>query len=182
MPYYLNNNASIPEEGEDLMQHLMKKYGPAAVQRFGQPGNPLDMAGSKVGITFNKDRKVLPTKKPHQIVEWTMATEGPKKVDELMEVLFRRYFVEGEAVNQHEVLLDAVEEAGLDRSKAEEVLQSSTYVDVVAAKDNTAKTRLRCNGVPFFVISGESASGSAVSFSGAQPAEVIEEAIREVEE
>ena len=36
MPFFLNRNT--PEEGEDLYEHIAKKYGPEMAQRFNKPG------------------------------------------------------------------------------------------------------------------------------------------------
>ena len=57
-------------EGEDIRDHLMKKYGPEAVARYGQPGNSLYVAGEKVGITFKPDRRIVPTMDCHRAIEW----------------------------------------------------------------------------------------------------------------
>lgn len=47
LPYQLN--ANTPPEGEDMMEHLLEKYGPQAISTYGKPGNPLELAGKKVG-------------------------------------------------------------------------------------------------------------------------------------
>ena len=43
-PFYLNGS-SMPEEGEDIMEHISKKYGPAMAAKFSKPDNPLSLAG-----------------------------------------------------------------------------------------------------------------------------------------
>ena len=88
-PFLLN--ANTPEEGEDMMEHLTRKYGPGVVARFAAPNNPLDVAGARVGITFNRNRRVIPTIRCHQLMEWVNKTH-PEKANELMEKLFKAYF------------------------------------------------------------------------------------------
>ena len=60
-PFYLNRNT--PAEGEDLMEHLKAKYGPAAVARFDAADNPLDRAAGKVEsqlVDFQAPIAVIP--------------------------------------------------------------------------------------------------------------------------
>ena len=68
LPFFLNPN--MKPEGEDIREHLAKKYGPEAAAKFGQPGNSLYVAGDKVGIKFNPDRRVVPTMDCHRAIEW----------------------------------------------------------------------------------------------------------------
>jgi predicted DsbA family dithiol-disulfide isomerase len=93
MPYFLN--ANTPEEGEDLMEYLRAKYGEEATARFSGPNNPLDNAGAKLNppVVFNKVRKVIPTVRPHRVVEWVTETHNVVKADTFMEILFRRYCI-----------------------------------------------------------------------------------------
>ena len=76
------------------MEHLRAKYGPGVVAQFDRPGNPLDKAASKVGITFNKNRRIIRTADSHRLVEWCKAT-APQRQDGLIEALFKAYFEDG---------------------------------------------------------------------------------------
>ena len=89
LPFLLNDNT--PEEGEDMMEHLTRKYGPGVVARFSAPNNPLDVAGARVGITFNRNRRLIPTMRCHQLMEWVNKSH-PEKANELMEKMFKSYF------------------------------------------------------------------------------------------
>ena len=73
------------------MEHLRAKYGPGVVAQFDRPGNPLDKAASKVGITFNKNRRIIRTADSHRLVEWCKATDAAR-ADKLMELLFHQCF------------------------------------------------------------------------------------------
>ena len=46
-PFFLNTDT--PEEGEDLKEHITKKYGAEMARRFSGPDNPLAVAGQKQG-------------------------------------------------------------------------------------------------------------------------------------
>lgn len=77
------------------------------------------------GINFNPNRLVVPTKKPHIILDFA-GQHG--KQHEMHEVLFRAYFVEGRNVSSDQVLKELVEEVGLDSDKALAALRDSEYV------------------------------------------------------
>ena len=61
LPFLLNPN--MPEEGEDIKEHLIRKYGPSAAQRFNDPNSQLRKMGRDVGIEFTNDRKAVNTKR-----------------------------------------------------------------------------------------------------------------------
>lgn len=77
------------------------------------------------GINFNPNRLVVPTKKPHIILDFA-AKHG--KQHEMQEVLFRAYFSEGRNVASDEVLKDLVCEVGLDANEALASLSDRDYV------------------------------------------------------
>ena len=170
-------NRNTPAEGEDLLEHLKAKYGPAAVARFDAPDNPLDRAAGKVGIAFNKRRRIIRTGDSHRLVEWCRAT-APTKVDPLMELMFKAYFEDAKDLSQRSELVACADACGLDGAAAGALLESAEYQREVDAKA-TSWSRQGVTGVPFFVIHPASGSGAPVAFSGAQPSEVIAEVLTE---
>lgn len=159
------------------MEHLAKKYGPAVVAKFSAPGNPLDVAGRKVGIAFNSQRRVIPTLAAHRVAEWVGSKPETKgKQDSLMEEMFKMYFEEGKDLSKVSELGACVERVGGIGSAEEcrKMLEESTdFVDSVRKEDDEWK-RKRVSGVPFFII-GE--GKSAVQLSGGQPKEVFAEVL-----
>jgi predicted DsbA family dithiol-disulfide isomerase len=91
--------------------------------------------------------------------------------DAVMERLMRAYFTDGEAIDDREVLLRLVTEAGLDADEARTVLESERYTDEVRADEATA-ARIGVRGVPFFVL------GRRFGVSGAQTPEIMLEALQ----
>ena len=91
--------------------------------------------------------------------------------DAVMERLMRAYFTDGEAIDDHEVLLRLVIEAGLDAGEAREVLASDRYTEEVRADEHTA-ARIGIRGVPFFVL------GRRFGVSGAQTPDIMLEAFQ----
>ena len=142
--------------------------------RFAAPDNPLSQAGNKVGIAFNPSRRLIPTLRPHVIMEHVNKVHGVDKGNELMKVLFRKYFEEAIDVSVPSHLLDACAEVfGPElRESFTVALGDEAIASSVKAKDQFAKSRLRVSGVPFFIIGDN-------SFSGAQPPELLAEVLRE---
>jgi predicted DsbA family dithiol-disulfide isomerase len=164
MPFFLDPNT--PKEGEDLLEHLIAKYGKSMVERFSAPNNPLDQAGQRVGISFNKSRRFINTIDCHRLMEWCNRTT-PEKSDALMESLFHAYFEEAKDLSNREQLIEVAVGSGFERSVLEEIVNSETYHDEVIRADREGKQRYRVSGVPFFII--EPADGSRpTAFSGAQ--------------
>jgi predicted DsbA family dithiol-disulfide isomerase len=76
-------------------------------------------------------------------------------------------------------LVAAAEEGGLDTAAMLAMLATDQHEASVRSKDNFAKRGLQCSGVPFFLVQDEENDGAPVAFSGAQPPETIEAAIRQ---
>lgn len=177
-PFYLNHNT--PEEGEDMYEHLAKKYGVDKARQFTAPNNPLTDAGSKVGITFNPARRIIRTEASHRLVEYCKEV-APDKEDALMEEMFKAYFEQGKDLSKHDELIACASATGLDANECASMLESSRFRQEVSSKARSWSQQ-GVNGVPFFVIYPASGDGQPVGFSGAQPPEVIEEVLREQSE
>jgi predicted DsbA family dithiol-disulfide isomerase len=91
--------------------------------------------------------------------------------DAVMERLMRAYFTEGEAIDDHEVLVRLVTEAGVDADEARAVLDSDRYAEEVRTDEGTA-ARIGIRGVPFFVL------GRRFGVSGAQTPDILLEALQ----
>lgn len=89
---------------------------------------------------------------------------------QLKEALFSGYFTRGEAIGDVDALQRMAVESGLDGQRVNQVLNSDEYAVEVRADEAEAK-ELGIRGVPFFVLGGRYA------VSGAQPAELILEAL-----
>jgi predicted DsbA family dithiol-disulfide isomerase len=177
MPFQLNSNT--PDEGEDMMEHLLHKYGPEAIARYGKPGNPLDLAGAKVGVTFNPTRRVVQTMKSHQLMHFCDLNQ-PNKSAELMDILFRKYFEEALDISKVDVLVDAAVECGLDAEEARAVVISDKYRAEVIQNIRYAQNDLRVSGVPYVMIESAKKGKKPIAFSGAQGADIIQEQLEYV--
>jgi len=86
-----------------------------------------------------------------------------------VEALFRAYFTEGRDISKRQTLIDVVAEPGLDRAKAEDMLNGDDGLQAIKEADELAR-RFRVDGVPYFIINGK------VTLSGAQEPDTLLEA------
>lgn len=160
LPFQLYPN--IPPGGLDRQQVLEARYG-ADADATRVPSRIRDEA-AEVGLEFDFGamRKTPNTLDGHRLVERFV---GPGQSD-LVEVLFRYYFQDGADVGDHDVLLEAVAQAGLDVDAAREVLESDALRDAVLEQIRTAYDT-GVTGVPSYLLAGR------FSIPGAQPADVL---------
>lgn len=123
------------------------------------------------GVDFQFDR-IIPTHSldAHRLIKFA-GTYG--KSAEVLELLYKAYFTDSKHIGDADTLADIAAEAGMDREKTLNVLESTQYVDEVRA-DGCEASSLGATGVPFFVINRKYA------ISGAQSSEVFLEALQKV--
>lgn len=166
LPFELNPD--LPDEGIDRRTYVENKFG--GLDRAAGVYERVRDAGRTVGLELAFDRiaRQPNTRDAHRLVAWAQRTQGD--AEPLVEALFRAYFVEGRFIGDREVLVAVVREAGFDGDAAQAVLAGDEERASVAA----AKRRAYAAGitsVPFFIF------GERFAVSGAQPADVLVEAI-----
>ncbi|NGZ03321.1 MAG: disulfide bond formation protein DsbA [Nitrospira sp. WS238] len=168
-PFQLN--PTMPREGMDRRTYLEAKFGEADAARAIY--DQVTAAGAVEHIPFAFDRiaRTPNTFAAHRLIWWA-GQHG--KQDEMVETLFRRYFLDGGDIGGIDGLSLAAVGAGLDRATTERFLSSADGVEEVRAEE-TAGRRLDIRGVPYFVFNG------ADALSGAQPPEQFVATFREVE-
>lgn len=168
-PFQLN--PTLPRNGMDRRQYLDAKFGsPAAAQAiYGQ----VSTAGTDEGISFAFERiaRTPNTFAAHRLI-WLAGHHD--KQDEMVELLFRQYFLEGGDVGSIETLSLAAAQAGLDQAATETFLTGDEGVGEVKAEE-AAGHCLGIRSVPYFVFNGANA------LSGAQPPEQLLAAFRQSE-
>lgn len=156
------------------MEHLLEKYGPEALERYGRPGNALDLAGDKVGVKFNPARRVVQTMKCHQLMAYCSEIL-PGNMDLLMDTLFRKYFVEALDVSKIDILIAAAIECGLPSEGTREAISGEKYKAEILSEIYHSQRTQRISGVPHVSIQGLKAGSRPISFSGALPSTIIAE-------
>jgi predicted DsbA family dithiol-disulfide isomerase len=125
-----------------------------------------DMAkqGAEIGLTFDFDiNKPTNTFNAQRLIH--LATESGKE-QEVQNLLFESFFAKGELISQNDILLNIAANAGIDKTKAEQLLNSDVYSDQVK-EDEALATELGIESVPFFIID------EAYGMEGAQPVDHI---------
>jgi predicted DsbA family dithiol-disulfide isomerase len=160
-PFQLNPD--LPREGIARQAYLEAKFG--GRERAAEIYARVRAAGRMVGIEFEFERieRQPNTIDAHRLVSWAQANGDP---EELVERLFRAYFLEGRFIGDREVLADVAGEAGLSREAARAHLDSELGTDAIEAMDRRVR-ELGVTGVPFFIFGGR------VAVSGAQEAPVL---------
>ena len=118
-------NPMMPQEGQDLREHIAEKYGIDPKQSAGTRQR-LTEIGASLGVSFNyfDEMRMVNTFRAHQLLFW--AEQHGKKTELELE-LFDRYFTRQENVNDTAVLVDAAGQVGLDEVEAAELLSDERY-------------------------------------------------------
>jgi predicted DsbA family dithiol-disulfide isomerase len=164
-------NPDMDEEGQNLGEHIAQKYGSTPEQSAASRAMVMDRAAALgFTITTSPNSRIYNTFNAHRLLCW--AGEEGRQAD-LKLALFRAYFTDGRNVADHAVLLDTVEEAGLDRKRALTILESDMFA--AAVRDEEALWRSRgINSVPAIVVNEK------YLISGGQPAGAFEQALRQI--
>lgn len=166
-PFELNPN--MVDEGEDLIEHIGKKYGRTPDQVL-QAQAELRQRGAAVGFTFGPRKRIYNTFDAHRLLHWA-GLKG--KQVELKQALLQSYHGEAKPTNDHDVLVEAAESAGLNGAEARSVLQTNEYADEVRAEEAKYQS-MGIHSVPSIIFNNQ------YLLTGAQPAEVFEQAIRQI--
>lgn len=161
-------NPTMPKEGISRREYRIQKFG--SWERSMQLDANIVAVGKEEGICFDFDRmeRTPNTLDAHRLI-WLADQEGCQ--DAVVEGLFRAYFIEGRDISNRQTLIDVAAEAGLDRQRAEAMLDSEEGMDAIADAGEMSR-RQGVSGVPFFVINKE------ISLSGAQEPDTFLEAFR----
>ena len=164
-------NPAMAPEGEDIGEHLARKYG-ATPEQGAQTREMIRARGAEVGFRFEMDKRgrIYNTFDAHRLLHWA-ELEGRQHA--LKMALFSAYFTDGDSPGDHAVLLRAAAEAGLDVARAEQVLSSGAYADEVRAREQFYQQQ-GINSVPAIIINDRHL------ISGGQPPEVFERALRQI--
>ena len=166
-------NPQMPPEGENIVEHIGRKYGSTPEQSAANRAMITQRAAEAwpgFDMRMGPDSRIWNTFDAHRLLHWA-GTVGAEAQRALKAALFTAHFTDGRTMTDADVLADAAEAAGLDRAKAVEVLADDLYAAEVRAAEALWVSR-GINGVPAVVVEGK------WLISGGQPAGVFEEALR----
>lgn len=170
LPFFLNPDT--PAEGEPYRPFLEQKFGGAeAVEKLWAR---VSQAGANAGIAFAFEKIALRanTLAAHRLIHRFQQQGGDTQA--LMERIFSAGFCEGRFIGDPAVLADLAAQCGAEREATLAYLHSDEDAAEVVAQ--AARIRqMGIDGVPFFIFNGK------LALSGAQPPEVLLDALREAQ-
>ena len=169
-PFQLN--PQLPDSGVPRKQYLENKFG--GPERAKEIYARVSAAGKRAGIDFAFDAiQVQPnTIDAHRLMHYA-GEQG--RQDAMAEAIFRRYFVEGANLADKETLADIAQQAGMNRDEVAAYLASDADRALIEEQDRRARA-IGVEGVPFFIFN------QRLALSGAQPPEVLFEAMEKARE
>jgi len=164
-------NPQMPPEGEDLQQHLGRKYGMGAEQ-FERAHEAIRQRGEAVGFRFDlgKRKRIYNTFDAHRLLHWA-GLQGRQRA--LKHALFKAYFTDGEDPSDHAVLVRLAGAAGLDEERARAVLASDAHAEDVRDRERFYQAH-GIQAVPAVIVNDRHL------IQGGQPPEVFEQALRQI--
>ena len=161
---------TTPKEGVERRAYIERKFG--STDKVKPIHAALLEAGTAEGIAFAFDKiaRTPNTINSHRLIRWSHSANVQ---DTVVELLFRRYFIEGADIGDIAVLSQIGADAGLDRELVEELLNSDADCEKVEHEDTMAR-KIGINGVPTYLV------GGAVLVTGAQDAEHLAHVIDRV--
>jgi predicted DsbA family dithiol-disulfide isomerase len=166
-------NPQMPPEGQDVSEHLSQKYGSTPEQQAAN-WQALSERAAAVGFEFRQEGRgrVWNTFDAHRLLHWAGLEEATKQ-KALKLALLSAYFTHARSFADHGVLLQAVQEAGLDVERARAILQGDEFAAEVRERENFyAEHGIRA--VPSVIVNDRHL------IQGGQPPEVFEQALRQI--
>jgi len=167
-PFFLN--PWIPREGIDRDTYLETKFG--SVEAYKGIAQRVVAAAREEGLSYSPDsvKRQPNTIDAHRLILWA---EPSGKSAAVKQRLMELYFRDGGDLTQTETLVQAAADVGLDAGDIRRRLATDEDVERISADAREAADK-GISGVPTYVFAGKYA------VSGAQPAEQLARAIRQV--
>ncbi|SFK13308.1 Predicted dithiol-disulfide isomerase, DsbA family [Sphingomonas sp. NFR04] len=164
-------NPAMAPEGENIVEHIGRKYGATPEQSAGTRAMIRERAAAlDFTMAMGDDSRIYNTFDAHRLLHWA-GLVGDQRA--LKMALFTAYFTEGKNPGDRAVLLAAAEQAGLDAAEAARVLDEGRYAEEVRAEEALWQSR-GIQSVPAIVID------QRYLISGGQPPEAFEQALRQI--
>jgi predicted DsbA family dithiol-disulfide isomerase len=167
-PFFLN--AWVQREGISRDEYLTAKFGSPEAYK-GIAGRVV-AAANEEGLMYRPDlvKRQPNTIDCHRLIHWADANG---KSAEMKQRLMELYFRDGGDLTDIDVLVQAAADVGLDADEVRRRLATDEDVELISAQAKDASDK-GISGVPTFVFAQKYA------VSGAQPAEQLARAIRQV--
>lgn len=166
-------NPQMPPGGEDIGEHLTRKYGSTPEQQA-QIRETIRQRGAELGLTFNTEGRgrIYNTFHAHRLLHWA-GEEHPEQQLALKQALLEACHRDRQAMDDPGVLLACVREAGLDEASAQMVLTEGRYGDEVREQEEMYMSA-GIQAVPALVVNNRHL------VSGGQPVENYVKVLRQI--
>jgi predicted DsbA family dithiol-disulfide isomerase len=169
-PFFLN--PWVPRGGISRDEYLTTKFGsPEAYRGIAQR---VVAAAEEEGLVY---RPELVKRQPntidcHRLIHWA-GEEGQQRASAMKQRLMELYFRDGGDLTDHQVLVQAATDCGMNGEEISRRLATDDDVDLISAEAADAAEK-GISGVPTYIF------GAKYAVSGAQPPEQLARAIRHV--
>ncbi|WP_192891732.1 DsbA family oxidoreductase [Vibrio bathopelagicus] len=164
-------NPDMPQEGENLRDHIMRKYGSSA-EESQRSREQLAARGKAVGFDFNfyDSMRMVNSRHLHVLLDFAL-THG--KQTELKLRFFTAHFSEQKDLSDLDVIAQELEAVGLDATKALKRLNNTDNLKQIEAQEFEWQ-RMGISAVPTVVFNRKSA------VTGAQTVETYKQILQEL--
>ena len=162
-------NPQLKAEGILRKEYISNKFGKGANSEIIYEG--VRLAGEAVGLKMNFDKIIMQpnSSKIHSLI---YAAKETNKDIELIENFFKAFFIDGMNLTNFEIVSKVASDSGLDSETINQVFYGNSF-DKFVKEDIKISKDYNITGVPFYVID------DSIGISGAQPPEVIVDAINQ---
>jgi predicted DsbA family dithiol-disulfide isomerase len=164
-------NPDMAPEGENVAEHIARKYGADATRSEGTR-DLIRNSAAELGFTMatTRDSRIWNTFDCHRLLHWA-ALEG--RQPQLKMALFTAHFTDQKSLADPEVLVDAAVAAGLDGDAARQVLESGAYIAEVRQEERHWR-EMDIHAVPAIIINDK------YLITGGQPVAAFEKVLRRI--
>lgn len=161
---------TVPE-GQAMADYVRERYGASSEQSRANRERITGVgAGLGIDFRFGEESRIYNSFRAHQLLAWAGEVGGQTA---LKLALFAAYFTDQANISDTDVLLNAVDAAGLDRAEAATVLADERYAARVREEEAHWRDE-NVTGVPAFILNGK------YMISGAQDADTFVQIIDRV--
>ena len=165
-------NPAMGAEGADTVAYLGAKYG-IGPEQIRRNQAAIRERGAAVGFAFGERTRVWNTFDGHRLLHWAGVEGEPGAQRALKHALLQAYQGEGRNPSDATVLLDCASQAGLDSTRAAQVLQEGTFAQEVRQAEAFWQ-QAGISSVPSIVVDRRHL------IQGGQPPEVFVQALRRI--
>lgn len=168
-------NPDMPREGENVREHISRKYG-SGPDVASATRDMIRNRAAEVGFTMTSrpDSRIWNSFDAHRLIAWAgRESATPDTAVALKMALFSAHFTDGADMGDHAVLADVAARTGQDGGAARAMLAGTDLADDVRGRELYWR-REGINAVPAAIVNGR------YVISGGQPPDKYEKALRAI--